>query len=70
MLFSDIFQFVYNIFVTIIAIVFSATQTTCPPGFLGDQCQIECGLTYFQQNTKIVGGSVAMPHSWPAQVTL
>ena len=67
MLFSDIFQFLYNLFVAVVAFLFPS-QLKCPPGFLGDKCQIECGLTFFEQNTKIVGGINAVSHSWPAQV--
>ena len=28
----------------------------CPLGFVGDLCEIQCGLSFFQQNQKIVGG--------------
>jgi hypothetical protein len=31
----------------------------CPSGFVGDYCEIECGVTYYDQNAKIVGGTVA-----------
>jgi hypothetical protein len=27
---------------------------------------LECGVTYFQQNARIVGGVTAVPHSWPS----
>ena len=29
---------------------------------------IECGKSYFQINTRVVGGIPAVPNSWPAQV--
>ena len=65
--------------------------TSCPPGFLGDNCDIgkiifiesnnlffylinvwykECGLSFFEQNLKIFGGTVAVANSWPAQAFL
>jgi hypothetical protein len=28
----------------------------CAPGFVGRNCDIECGMTNFEQNQKIVGG--------------
>ena len=28
---------------------------------------LECGISYFQNNVKIIGGSVSVPNSWPAQ---
>jgi secreted trypsin-like serine protease len=45
----------------------SKPSSGCPLGFLGDNCEIECGLTFFEQNQKIVGGTVAVSHSWPSQ---
>ena len=30
-------------------------------------CFQECGITYYQNNVKIVGGVVATENSWPAQ---
>jgi secreted trypsin-like serine protease len=53
----------------------STTTTTqpgviCPPGFFGQNCEIECGVTFFDQNQKIVGGVNATENSWPAQVFL
>lgn len=45
---------------------------SCPAGFVGPNCDVECGITYFSQNSfdKIVGGKVANYNSWPAQVYL
>ncbi len=40
----------------------SLSPGSCPSGFVGDNCEIECGVTYFEQNVKIVGGVVANPN--------
>lgn len=43
----------------------------CPLDFSGANCTDECGLTYgATPNVKIVGGSVAVAHSWPSAVKL
>jgi hypothetical protein len=41
----------------------------CRPGFVGDNCEIECGVTFFEQNLGedyfdlgIVGGEETIPH--------
>ena len=31
---------------------------------------LECGKTYNQPNVRIIGGSPAVPYSWPAQVLI
>ena len=43
------------------------------PGFTGQYCEIECGLTFFKhnltifkQNQKIFGGSTVVASSWPS----
>ena len=46
----------------------NAINSTCPNGFVGNNCEDECGLTFYTQNQKIVGGSVAVAYSWPSQV--
>ena len=38
----------------------------CPSGYTGDNCEIECGLSYFTANQKIVGGVTAVSNSWPS----
>jgi hypothetical protein len=39
----------------------------CLSGYTGDYCELECGLTYFE-NPKIVGGQISQAHSWPSAV--
>ena len=39
-----------------VTIPVQTTEKICPPGFLGANCEIECGITNFEQNQKIVGG--------------
>ncbi len=34
------------------------SEKVCPSGFLGNNCEIECGITNFEQNQKIVGGNL------------
>lgn len=38
----------------------------CPPGYTGDSCEIECGLSSFSSNVRIVGGTIANANSWPS----
>ncbi len=33
---------------------------------MGDNCDIECGLSYSTPNVKIVGGTTAVSNSWPS----
>ena len=33
-------------------------------------CLLECGITYFQPNAKVINGMEAVPHSWPAQISM
>jgi hypothetical protein len=41
----------------------------CLSGYTGDYCELECGLTYFENpNPKIVGGQISQAHSWPSAV--
>ncbi len=35
---------------------------------MGSSCETECGISYYTQNQKIVGGTVAVAYSWPSQV--
>ena len=39
-----------------VTIPVQTTEKICPSGFLGANCEIECGITNFEQNQKIVGG--------------
>jgi hypothetical protein len=38
------------------------------PGYTGSRCELECGVTFFNQNQKIVGGQPANAHAWPSTV--
>ena len=41
----------------------------CLSGYTGDYCELECGLTYYENpNTKIVGGQISQAHSFPSAV--
>ena len=40
----------------------TSTKKACPQGFIGGDCSIECGLVYFLQNIKIIGGIVSIPN--------
>lgn len=45
-------------------------ECQCDDGYEGDgvtYCD-ECGLVYFNQNARIVGGVIAVPNSWPSAV--
>ena len=44
----------------------SPKSQQCPEGFVGANCNIECGLTYYQSNVKIYNGQSAVAHSWPS----
>lgn len=56
----NLFLNLFNLLLTLFGLKPNANNQTCPPGFLGAKCDIECGLTYAEQNQKIVGGSVAV----------
>lgn len=43
----------------------ASVTSNCQYGFNGDKCD-ECGLTYYSQNARIVGGVQAVAHSWPS----
>lgn len=41
----------------------------CPVGYVGNNCEIECGLGFPNANTpKIVGGNESNPNAWPSQI--
>lgn len=44
----------------------TTTKSTCKPGQQGTNCD-ECGLVYYNEDLKIVGGEAATAHSWPAE---
>jgi hypothetical protein len=43
------------------------TAYTCQDGFVGENCDLECGLTFDNQmnaTSKIIGGEAAIPGAW------
>lgn len=47
-------------------------ECVCREGFNGDGAEYcdECGLRYFDNNARVVGGVKAVPHSWPSIVMI
>jgi hypothetical protein len=56
----NFFLNLFNLLLTLFGLRPNTNNQSCPPGFLGTKCDIECGLTFAEQNQKIVGGSVAV----------
>jgi len=56
------------IFIMLISSISNLTAT-CPFGYNGDKCD-ECGLVYYTQNARIIGGVQAVENSWPSLVYL
>ena len=50
----NLFLNLFNLLLTLFGLKPNANNQTCPPGFLGAKCDIECGLTYAEQNQKII----------------
>ena len=50
-----------------ILITSGAVTANCALGYNGDKCD-ECGLVFYAQNARIVGGIQAVPYSWPSLV--
>lgn len=48
----------------------SIDEPKCPTGFTGLGCLDKCGYRAANQNLKIVGGQVAIPHSWPSMALI
>ena len=47
--------------------ILGGTANSCQDGFVGDNCELECGLTFDNQmntTSKIIGGEVAVPGAW------
>ena len=53
--------------ISCISLINGAVTSNCAYGYNGDKCD-ECGIAYFSQNARIVGGLTANPFSWPSMV--
>lgn len=53
----------------LIIFLFSLVQISCSTCNIGKLCG-ECGMNFDNQNNRIVGGSEAIPHSWPSTVRI
>jgi hypothetical protein len=56
-------QLFFNFFVAFFV------KKNCEYGYVGENCNIECGL-FFSGNTKIIGGIDSQPNAWPSQVSI
>ena len=54
----------FSVFVTLLV---HHVIASCPIGYVGADCKIECGIT---SGSRIYGGTNASANSWPAQVLI